>query len=334
MENKDSGNKTKRRAAKAAKEEGSLVKQWFHDHPSPLVHGAAIGYLPEQESSQFLIFVDPSAADCEREAIEATAPKQPHQLLRASRFVGLQVGTGTSINPNDPSRFNYAPMSTGTLGAAVTIGRKQYILSSNHVLAHNGRVPQDTVVVSPGPLDELGGGLVVAKRSHFVELKAPGWPVQAAPPNLVDCALAEVIGSSLTAAQPLDVFPPLPPGSTPPPIPITKTGRTTGTTQSRVSIFHWYGYIDFPFGIYYFEEMMGTYDQHRIFAAPGDSGSLAVDLQGIGVGLLTARGYVFDLNDQFESYIILICALDSVRNELAKIRGFGVKDPKNIKFSK
>jgi len=174
-------------------------------------------------------------------------------------------------------------------------------------------------VVSPGPLDDVGAGSVVETASLFVPRQAPAWPLQPAPANLADCALADVAVAVPTTTGPLGVYAAPAPGVTPAPFPISKTGRTTGTTHSQVRIFHWHGYIDFPFGTYYFEEMMGTHDGHNIFAAPGDSGSVAVDAQGkVGIGLLTARGYEFDTNDEFDSYIILMCSLESVRTELAK----------------
>jgi hypothetical protein len=318
--------------AKIDEDHAKLVKQYFQNPGNPLVNAVAIGYLPGDESPQILIFVDPSVADCDRTAIDGAAPS-PHKLLRAGRFVGLQTQTGASVSPYDPFRYNLPPFAAGTLGAVVDAGGKQYVLSSNHVLAHNGRVPQATPVATLGPLDDANVGSVIATRSDFVELQAPGWPLKGAPPNLVDCALAEVT-APITSATPIDVFASPSPGTTPSQtIPITKNGRSTGMTQSQIRIFHWAGYIDFSFGIYYFEEMMGTYDGHNMFAAPGDSGSLAVDSQGLGVGLITARGYVFDPTpDQFASHIILTCALDSVRSELAK--GLGVAHPKNIKFSK
>jgi hypothetical protein len=111
-------------------------------------------------------------------------------------------------------------------------------------------------------------------------------------------------------------------GTTPSPFFIRKNGITRQINQSQVTVFSWSGYIDFSFGLYYFENLMGTHDVHNIFAAPGDSGSLAVDSGDQGVGLITARGYVFDSSDNFNAYVILICSLDSVRDHLAALPGF------------
>ena len=291
---------------------GELVRYYFQDNPTTLVNGIGIGYLSRNDSPEILVFVDPSAAECEREAIDLKVGREPHRLLRASRFVGLQAATGSSVSAHDPLRYNVAPMSTGTFGAVVKAGGRQYILGSNHVLGDNGRVARDAPVVIPGPLDDANAGAIVGKRSHVVELKSPGWPTNGATANLVDCALGEVTGAvnASTAVPVLSLPDPTPP------FPVTKTGRTTLTTHSQVKIFHFHGLIDFSFGMFYFKELMGTFDDdHSVFAAPGDSGGVAVDDQGRGVGLITARGYVFNRSDEFIAYIM--CRLDKVRDALA-----------------
>jgi hypothetical protein len=324
----------------------NLVSEFFEDHPNSLVNGVAVGYLPGDESPEIVVFVDPTAAKCEREAIDQTlqevAPGQPHTLLRASRFVALSSLGERSISPFAPFRYNLPPVIAGTLGAVVKAGGLSYALTSNHVLAHNGRARQNTPVALPGPLDDANGGSLIARRSDFVELKAPGWPILGTPTNLVDCALAEGIGAlSSSSPRPIGVFPyPFSvqaagvPGANPPriprPIPIDKSGRTTGFTSSKISLFRLCGHIDMSFGLYHFRELMGTYDgvppgtaptsPAPVFAAPGDSGALAVSGND-GVGLITARGYVFNKSGQFAAYVILICSLDLVQRALIPFVG-------------
>jgi hypothetical protein len=318
-----------------------LVKYFFEEYPNPLVNGIGIGYLSEKNSPELLVFVDPAAAACEYEEIaehvERIARKQRYCLLRVSRFVGLQAATATSISPYDPSQYNVPPVMAGTLGAAVVeSGGKRYILGSNHVLAHHGRVLRDTPVVTPGALDDANAGSVIGRRSDFVELLPPGWPPRGVPANTVDCALAEIVGAvdapTVVRVRPID------PASGP--IGVTKTGRSTGTRWSRIRIFRWHGYIDFTFGTYYFRELMGTYDERVvsgvarddervIFAAPGDSGALALDDQQRGVGLITARGYVFNDAGELVSYIILLCSLASVRDALRRLPEIA---PNQIRF--
>jgi hypothetical protein len=105
--------------------------------------------------------------------------------------------------------------------------------------------------------------------------------------------------------------------------PIKKFGRTTQSTTSTLDIYSWQGSIDLSFGTFDFDDMLAAYTQHNVFAAPGDSGALAfVDDRAAaprqGVGLITARAYSFDpLNQQFVSYIIVMCRLDNVADTLA-----------------
>lgn len=293
------------------------VRHFFHDHPNPLVNGVSIGYLPRTTSAEILVFIDPAAAQCECDSInqelDALCGRQPHRHLRVNRFVGLQGAAATSIGPNDPLRYNVPQVNAGTLSAIVDAGGTQYLLGSNHVIAHNGRVSQGTRIFTPGPLDEAAGGVSIGTLSHYVELRPPGSPLSGEPANRVDCALAQVAGGVNPGAKITPLAIPNPPEGE---IPITKTGRSTQTTESTVRIFGWHGYIDFSFGIYFFEEMIGTYDERKIFAAPGDSGSLALDTAGQGVGLITARAYAFEA-EEFVSYVILLCSLTAVRDALA-----------------
>jgi hypothetical protein len=70
-------------------------------------------------------------------------------------------------------------------------------------------------------------------------------------------------------------------------------------------------------------------DERVIFAAPGDSGALALDDQQRGVGLITARGYVFNDAGELVSYIILLCSLASVRDALRRLPEIA---PNQIRF--
>jgi hypothetical protein len=308
------------------------VKHFFRQHPNPLVNGVCIGYLPRSTAAEILVFIDPAAPKCEAECIkqelDMLCGRQPHRHLRASRFVGLQGAAPTSIGPNDTLQYNVPEVNAGTLSAVVAVGETRYLLGSNHVIAHNGRVSRGTSISTPGPLDVTGGGVSIGTLAQFVELRPPGFPLSGEPANRADCALALVTGV-VNATTKVDVLAiPDPPEGT---IPITKTGRSTQTKRSEIRIFRWSGYIDFGFGIYFFEEMLGTYDGREIFAAPGDSGSLALDDAGRGVGLITARAYVFE-SEEFVSYMILLCSLTAVRNALAAPGLLGVSTDQ-ISFS-
>lgn len=331
----------------------------FRDAPSPWINGTAIGFLPNvHKQPGIFVFVDPSAPECERAGIEKRVQDIPNvQLLRVSRFIGLQtpnpVPPGKSISTYAPFRYNLPPVNAGTLGARVVVNGQEYILGSNHVLAHNGRAREGTAITVPGPIDDLTAGPMIAKRSYFVSLEtaalqavssrrsAPNltpiqraflaWPSQG-PVNQVDCALAEVVQPSSINASHKAEFVPLS-ALTPADLAnlsrerVNKKGRATGETTSRVRLFDLRGYIGFTFGTCYFEGMVGTYDDDRaIFAAPGDSGSVAVvdqsvpgQFRGQAVGLITARAYVFDDLDNFIGYIIAMCPMATVADELAKV---------------
>src|SRR2546429_2381158 len=88
-------------------------------------------------------------------------------------------------------------ITAGTLGCLVKKGSKLCVLSNNHVLANSNSAAIGDPILQPGPID---GGInprdMIAKLLQFVPIKFGG------PPNKVDCAIAEVIKSSLVT--PLD----------------------------------------------------------------------------------------------------------------------------------
>ncbi|MGH9824458.1 MAG: hypothetical protein ACREDR_14545, partial [Blastocatellia bacterium] len=285
---------------------------YFNQQPSPLVTGIGLGHqqipssppdgiagqpienagvgphsdqsvLPPVPQVHILVFVEP-VPDCELQPlwdeIRSQAQGQPFVLLRTGRFVGLQAATGTSISPYAPSRSNVPPAAAGTLGAVVTAGGKEYILSCNHVLAYNGRVPFGTPVVAPGTLDDPYGRGVVGRLSQFVELLPAAWPFNGTPVNPVDCALAEMRSSSAVGARSaIQIANPVIT-----PTNVKKQGRTSGTTQAVVSIWSLTLMpIDLSFGAYCFSGLMGTIgsleqgvQSRRPFAVPGDSGALVL----------------------------------------------------------
>lgn len=313
----------------------TLTNIFFREQRNLLVNGIAIGFRPEGIRPTIVTLLDPSASQCEEDTIRKEVGPDG-VILRASRFFPLQPPSlpraGNSVGTYSPLRYNIPPVSVGTFGARVVVaGNREYILSSNHVLAHNGRAPKGTPIVLPGTLDDATGGSTVATRSHFVVLQPPDWPLNGAPLNRVDCALAEVPQVvKIGPGNPIDVFPSIALNlaslTTLSQAKVNKTGRTTGKTQSRISIFDLATYIDFSFGTHFFADLMATYDDHHdIFAAPGDSGSLAVgdpsappSIRNKGIGLITARSNVFDNTGRLVAYIVAICSLDLVAELLAE----------------
>ena len=224
-------------------------------------------------------------------------------------------------------RFNVPQVTAGTFGAVVEdAGGKRYILGSNHVMAYNGRAPQNTPIAAPGTLDDETTFTVIGSRSGFVELHPAAWPVtQVQGPgnmNTVDCALAELTPAGHAK---LGALPPSVAAKEPVMTEVHKTGRTTGLTQGAICILDWEGFIDFSFGTFYFQHLKGVLSTGSgPFAAPGDSGAVVVeDATGAAVGMVMARVYSSGGFVQgapgvgpFTGYIVLMCPMVDVCNEL------------------
>lgn len=102
---------------------------------------------------------------------------------------------GCSIGFRDPGdQFVMA----GTFGALVKDSAGQYILSNNHVLADESRLPAGAPIFQPGLLD--GGNLntdQIAALSKFIPLLPTG--------NKVDCAIAKVTSANLVSKEVLHI---------------------------------------------------------------------------------------------------------------------------------
>jgi len=184
---------------------------------------------------------------------------------------------------------------TGTIATCVTdlaeaeqLGSGSfYLLSNNHVIAASNQGVKGDPIIQPGAVD--GGRLndVVGYLARFV-------PIQFEPPiprqehqNLVDAALAETkldvsnreihwIGypQGWRHAEPPDV------GSM-----VQKTGRTTGYTIGRIIA------LDAIIDVNYSPTTIARFSRQIMttaMSAPGDSGSLVLDLANRVVGLLFA----------------------------------------------
>jgi hypothetical protein len=280
-----------------------------------LVVATALGIPPDSESEtlQPIVFLNPGAPACEEVGVlkVATSLATPFvpAILRCGPFEGLAT-PGSAIAPLDTSRFNIPPVSAGTFGARVVAGSDQHLLSANHVLAHNGRTPLGTGIFSPGPIDVVGGGARIADYSNCVRLTSGV--------NLVDCAWAKLNSANVIATPPATDR--VTAVSATIGMPVAKPGRTSGPTTSHIRFPIWHGHVDFAFGTFYFMDQAATWDSAGTtlpFAVPGDSGSLVLQ-QGAptkGIGLVYARGYAYAANE-FLGYIILICPLDQIVNQM------------------
>jgi Peptidase family S64 len=187
---------------------------------------------------------------------------------------------GCSIGFRDPTdQFVMA----GTFGALVKDRAARYILSNNHVLADESRLPTGAPIFQPGLLD---GGNVntdeIAALSKFIPLSPSG--------NKVDCAIAKVTGKKLVSKDVLHIGPPT--GTTDAAIDMSvhKFGRTTSYTVGQIKSINTDVTVSYDTGNFVFQEqiiIVGT--SRHPFSKAGDSGSLILERStNKAVGLLFA----------------------------------------------
>lgn len=252
----------------------------------PMPPGVALGVA--REGSEYRLAVrtdDPAkaAAITERAAGETdvrivTVSKRPasegpayYQARRRPLEPGVQVGmAGKGF--------------VGTLGCFVRDSRGLHVLSNSHVLADEG-------TAAPGHrIGQPFGSDLVAVLARFV-------PFSRSVPNLVDAAIARlnqhepaITGwtsainggiRGVRAVTPDDL------GRE-----VFKAGRTTAQTSGRITVVEMDGvHVAYDVGTLVFNDQVEISGGPAVdFSAPGDSGSLIVDGEGHGVGLLFAGG--------------------------------------------
>lgn len=213
------------------------------------------------------------------------------------RYVGRVVKRATPWHQrrNRPLRIGgsigHFAITAGTLGCFVKRRRGEgvLILSNNHVLADENRARIGDEILQPGRFDGGRRGTDrVAALDKFVRLRPAG-------ANLVDAAVAALrpgidhdpsrltgIGRLAGLGEPM-----LDDNQA-----VAKVGRTTGATRGRVTAFELDNVVvAYDSGNLRFDdqiEIEGAGD--AAFSDGGDSGSLIVDADGRGVGLLFAGG--------------------------------------------
>jgi hypothetical protein len=188
---------------------------------------------------------------------------------------------GCSIGFEDP---NHQFTMAGTFGALVAKGQKKFILSNNHVLADENKLPKGTPIFQPGLLD--GGNPAsdaIATLSDFQKLTAAG-------ANKVDCAIAEVTNPKDASNEILFIGAPR--GSAPAKLTteVEKFGRTTGYRVGRVSSIDTDVQVQYDLGVLTFTNQIIIQGLNgQPFSAAGDSGSLIVERASKkAIGLLFA----------------------------------------------
>lgn len=210
-------------------------------------------------------------------------------------------------------------ITAGTLGCFVKprAGGGFLILSNNHVLANENRGKRGDAIVQQGTLD--GGTVpddVVAKLGDFIRMKRNG-------PNLVDCALGELVaemGFNPTKLRGFGKLSGLGDAFLDEGTEVAKLGRTTGLTRGRVTAFELDNVVvGYDIGNLRFDnqiEIEGAGDGP--FSDGGDSGSLIVGKDKRGVALLFAGSDQGGANGQGLTYANpLRSVLDALKVDLA-----------------
>jgi len=211
----------------------------------------------------------------------------PNQATQISPTV-LGVSGGNALDTSGST------CCSGTLGALVSRGGKQYILSTNHVLARTDQASIGESIIQPGLLDTscaTSGTTAVATLSQFANLENP-----ASGKPIADAALAQVVtgkvdaqgtilelGGSTTNGQPTNGAPLAGSGGTPTQgLAVAKSGRSTGLTCSIIGVVNLTTKIDYQKGCNSDTTFSVTFSNlvaisSSSFSAEGDSGSLIVD---------------------------------------------------------
>lgn len=216
-----------------------------------------------------------------RAGTAARRAPRPHVGMPNPRLKIRPAQPGCSIGFRDPQ--NQFVMA-GTFGALVKDNAGTCVLSNNHVLADEDRLPVGSPIFQPGLLDHANPNTdQIAELTRAVQLEPNA-------PNKVDCAIAKVLKAQLTTKAILYIG--APQGTADPQIDMTvhKFGRTTGYRVGRVTSVNTDVTVQYETGNFTFAEqiiIVGLAGQP--FSDAGDSGSLILERgSNRAVGLLFA----------------------------------------------
>lgn len=180
--------------------------------------------------------------------------------------------------------------TAGTVCAFVRRGEgAPELLSCNHVLADCGRAQPNVAILQPGPADGGGARDVVGRLAY-------SYPLERDAINVVDCALATLDTGIDANHTTLDGFGDLAGLADPAWYSktaegrrVAKIGRTTGSTQGKITVLSFSQYIDFPVGPCFFTDLIEIEGHGGPFGGTGDSGSLVfTPMDRLGVGMFVA----------------------------------------------
>jgi hypothetical protein len=207
--------------------------------------------------------------DVPTDVIEVGRFGRPGHPPKATPGITPRPGSRIRVSTDAP---NVNQGARGTFGAVVTDGTNRYILGCNHLLAVNGRVPNDADLVSA---EFVGSQKTLVGNMTYTYVKLDDGP------NYTDCAMVKLPESN---HQPPTSFPdghPLSSAALISPdidMPVTKYGAVTGRTDGTIVDISVDLYVDYAFGTFLLQDQVmiqGTNDPDH-FASAGDSGSLLV----------------------------------------------------------
>lgn len=170
----------------------------------------------------------------------------------------------------------------GTFGALVKTSRKVYILSNNHVLADENRLPPDSPIFQPGLMDDGNiGADQIAELSRFIRLRANRY-------NRVDAALAEPLNRNLVSKDVLHIGAPSGTVQAEIDMMVHKFGRTTSYTSGRIVSIETDVIVEYETAEFTFENQIIIHgSNNQMFSDSGDSGSIILQRgTNAAVGLL------------------------------------------------
>jgi len=174
----------------------------------------------------------------------------------------------------------------GTFGALVKTNTKVYILSNNHVVADENRLPIGSPIFQPALLDH--GSIAndqIAELTRFAKLKANKF-------NKIDAGLARPLNKNLVNNDTLHIGPPAGTVAAALDMMVHKFGRTTSYTVGSIVSIDTDVTIEYETGDFAFEgQMIIKGSNGQMFSDHGDSGSLIMQRgTNAAVGLLFAGG--------------------------------------------
>jgi hypothetical protein len=207
-------------------------------------------------------------------------PVKPSTKIPDPRVHLRPAQPGASIGFRDPGN---AFIMAGTFGLLVKKNGKTFILSNNHVLADEGRLPIGDPIFQPGLLDQGNPATdQIASLSEFVAL-------QAGAANVVDAAIAEIL-PGMAIRDILVIGPPQGTADAAFDMVVHKFGRTTSYTAGRITSLETDVNVEYETGTFMFsDQILIQGNNGSQFSAAGDSGSAIVErASGKVVGLLFA----------------------------------------------